>query len=72
MKRNKELRLSGERETTTKTWGETKGTRVMGREQPGCAAAGRVGLHSEEAKRSEGKKPINGLKGKYPSSETEG
>lgn len=36
-----------------------------------CGAE-RVRLHSEEAKRSEGKKPINGLKGKYPSSETEG
>lgn len=44
----------------------------MGREQPGCVVAERVRLHSEEAKRSEGKKPINGLKGKYPSSETEG
>lgn len=43
-----------------------------GREQSGCVVVGRVRLHSEEAKRSEGKKPINGLKGKYPSSETEG
>lgn len=44
----------------------------MGREQSGYVVAGRVRLHLEEAKRSEGKKPINGLKGKYPSSETEG
>lgn len=48
--------------------GENEGQRTV----RVCVAVGRVRLHSEDAKRSEGKKPINGLKGKYPSPETEG